>query len=425
MSCRVIEDNDLISKYLNGQLNPEAQDQLELHILECPTCQEAVELYQTVRDEVAVRAHEIRTYRSPRGRLRWSWVAVAALIVIVSGIGFREFALFHRAASPGTLADKGIADKHGAQGSPIASAAPVSSTGTPSNLVPLDESSKRQSAGSGTGRSPSKPPRTVVTTEKTTVAGVPQGLGKNSVDAIPANGRNYIDRTNPTTAQDSAPAIGPDSTALKPGKLPSTASNDAEKAASSRGQASDAITQLAAVRPLPYTFSGVAGSRAFTAGSTRGSHVPASAVSDSAGTNARSGTSGFRTPQGLFQDAMTSYVERHYGEAADLLAEAVRLDPQFAEANLYLGISRLLEGKTGDALPALQSAFAGKKPAVAQAAHFYMGKAYLQLGKLEEAETEFHSAASIDGRLAGEASSLILRLQAIRHAADAPSNVKQ
>jgi len=119
MSCRVIEDNDLISKYLNGQLNPEAQDQLELHILECPTCQEAVELYQTVRDEVAVRAHEIRTYRSPRGRLRWSWVAVAALIVIVSGIGFREFALFHRAASPGTLADKGIADKHGAQGSPI------------------------------------------------------------------------------------------------------------------------------------------------------------------------------------------------------------------------------------------------------------------------------------------------------------------
>ena len=115
---------------------------------------------------------------------------------------------------------------------------------------------------------------------------------------------------------------------------------------------------------------------------------------------------------------MTAYVERRYDAAADLLSEAVRLDPEFTDANLYLGICRLLQGKAADAVAPLRSASQGKKPAAVQAAHFYLGKTYLQLGKLAEAETEFQAAAAIPGRLRGEAAAIIPRLQAIRQTTD-------
>ena len=331
---------------------------------------------------------------APRVRFRWSWVAVAALAVIVSGIGVREFTRSKRVASGPTLADRGTADQHATKDSQTTSAAPVSSTemGTPSKGAPLDES-KRQSTGLAASRSPSKPPRTVVTTQKkideTIVAHstTTDTIGQPRIDNLPINARNYINFTLTEPMLNAAPA-------------------------------NDAITQLATVRPLPYTFSGMAGSQPSKGDSTRVSRTPTSTVAGNAGTNPQPGTGGFTTPEGSFQDAMTAYVERRYDAAADLLSEAVRLDPEFTEANLYLGICRLLQGKAADAIPPLQSASQGKKPAAVQAAHFYLGKTYLQLGKLAEAETEFQAAAAIPGRLRGEAAAIIPRLQAIRQTTD-------
>jgi hypothetical protein len=426
MSCRVLQENDLIPKYLNGQLDPVALDQAELHILECQSCREAVELLLTVRDQVAAHAHEIRSYSVPRGRLRWSWVAVAALIVIVSGIGVREFVLFQGAAArvaqqePPKMVQQEPLTKSEI-GTPVAA-----SSSPPRRGVPEDH-------GSSTSPAPgvSKPKRDDMAASAHNLFrrdttplrpgnpaeghAVPEIASDASRGAAPANS-NHVNSSG-TRGEDKTAVASSVGNAPPSGEIANPATDVVTKAGSAN-EPSNTIAQLAAVRPLPYTFSGVAGSQPSKGGTTRVGHTPTSTVSGNAGTNPRSGTSGFSTPQDFFQDAMTAYVERRYNASADLLVEAVRLDPQFAEANLYLGICRLLQGKAGDAVPPLQSASLGKKPAVVQAAHFYAGKAYLQLGKLAQAETEFHAAAAISGRLTGDASSIIPRLQAIRHAAD-------
>jgi lipopolysaccharide biosynthesis regulator YciM len=112
---------------------------------------------------------------------------------------------------------------------------------------------------------------------------------------------------------------------------------------------------------------------------------------------------------------MTAYVEHRYESATDLLGQAVRMDPQFGEANLYLGICSLLQGNATDAVSPLQSASREKKPTTTQAAHFYLAKAFLKLGRLTDAEAELRAAAAIPGRLTGEANALVQRLQAIQH----------
>ena len=78
MTCRVVDQAEVIPKYLNGQLDPAAQDNFEVHILECPECQDAVELFQSVREQLEASAHEIRSYQVAR-RNRWlSWEGPAA-----------------------------------------------------------------------------------------------------------------------------------------------------------------------------------------------------------------------------------------------------------------------------------------------------------------------------------------------------------
>jgi Tetratricopeptide repeat/Putative zinc-finger len=417
MSCRILQENDLIPKYLNGQLGPVAVDQVELHILECQSCREAVDLLLTVRDEVEAQAHEIRAYSAPRVRFRWSWVAVAALAVIVSGIGVQKFTRSKRAASRTTSAARGPADLRGTQDWHTASAAtpPTTEMGTASKGSP--DGSKRPSTGLAASRSPSKPPQTVVTHAKTIdetiVAGIPKVADKNSAagtssdDATKAASPSGLVETSHTSTTDT---IGQ----RRVDNLPINGRNYINFTLTDML----GVTQLATVRPLPYTFSGMAGSQPSKGGSTKGSRTPTSTVAGNAGTNPQPGTGGFTTPEGSFQDGMTAYVERRYDTAADLLSEAVRLDPEFTDANLYLGICRLLQGKAADAIPPLQSASKGKKPAAVQAAHFYMGKTYLQLGKLAEAEAEFQAAAAIPGRLTGEAAAIVPRLQAIRRAAE-------
>src|SRR3954471_12925863 len=91
MFCRDLEENQIAEKYLNCQLNEAAQDEFELHILECEHCQSSLELLQSVRDDLISRAHELRTYSpaAPR-RVRWTWVTAAALVVLVIACGLLQ-----------------------------------------------------------------------------------------------------------------------------------------------------------------------------------------------------------------------------------------------------------------------------------------------------------------------------------------------
>ena len=85
MLCRDVEENEIAERYLRGQLDSAAQDEFELHILDCSRCLASVELLQAVSEDLASRAPEIRTQASiPEPRARWSWVAVAVLSILVS-----------------------------------------------------------------------------------------------------------------------------------------------------------------------------------------------------------------------------------------------------------------------------------------------------------------------------------------------------
>lgn len=49
-------------------------------------------------------------------------------------------------------------------------------------------------------------------------------------------------------------------------------------------------------------------------------------------------------------------MSRRYDEAIALCCEYIRLDPEFATAHLYLGLSHYHKGRFADALPALHQA---------------------------------------------------------------------
>ena len=166
--------------------------------------------------------------------------------------------------------------------------------GTPSKGAPLDES-KRQSTGLAASRSPSKPPQTVVTTQKkideTIVAGTPKVADKNSAagtssdDATKAASPSGLVETSHSSTTDTIgqPRID---------NLPINGRNYINFTLTepcSSGTRQRCLTQLATVRPLPYTFSGMAGSQPSKGGSTKGSRTPTSTVAGNAGTNPQPG----------------------------------------------------------------------------------------------------------------------------------------
>jgi len=406
MTCRVIDQAEVIPKYLNDQLAPAARDDFEVHILECPECQDMVELFQRVREQLQARAHEIRTYRVARPSLWWSWAAVAACCVIVVVIGFRWVGGLHKLAEfqkgphqipAPTTASPPLVQTAGSGTSPSAPPArkQAGEAGSGNSHIAVTNAPGAASAGSGTS-------------DSGTVQ-VAAGTEKNSQSANP----NEVSTTG-TPEVNKFERAGSDGK-LTPEKGTAAESAVATNATSPTKTRADEIAQLAAVRALPYSFSGLAASQPAGGGVTRGSHSSASAVSGTTGTP-QPGTSGSSTAQDYFRDGMTAYVERRYETAADLLGQAVRLDPEFGEANLYLGICALLQGKAGDAISPLQSASRQKKSAIAQAGHFYLAKAYLKLGQLADAEAELHAAAVLPGRLAGEANALVQRVHALQHA---------
>src|SRR5207248_7914531 len=123
-----------------------------------------------------------------------------------------------------------------------------------------------------------------------------------------------------------------------------SATTSAPEAASTQ-QASEAraaeLFRLGTVEPPPYTFAGFTGA--------------AKAPKSAGKTAATSGSSGEpNTGRALFRKGMVAYVDRRYNAAADLLENALRIEPKAADVNLYLGICRLIQGRPADAVPLLK-----------------------------------------------------------------------
>jgi uncharacterized membrane protein YukC len=100
MECQEFDQRGIAEKYLNGQLDPATLDEFELHILECPSCQQTLELLQTIRDDLAAHAHQIRAHSSAaHGYFRWAWIAITGFVVIAGGIGVRQVLLYRQACA--------------------------------------------------------------------------------------------------------------------------------------------------------------------------------------------------------------------------------------------------------------------------------------------------------------------------------------
>jgi tetratricopeptide (TPR) repeat protein len=160
------------------------------------------------------------------------------------------------------------------------------------------------------------------------------------------------------------------------------------------------LYKLAAVVPPPYTFSGLVAKGKLPDAHDKGKYSSGSTPSD--------------TGRQLFQNAMAGYVEGRYGEAVSFLESAVQKEPKAADVNFYLGVCKLLLGHPQESIAPLKQAVAAGNSPYLQSSHYYLAKAYLQQEKFEEAEGEFHDAATISGRLTSEAKSLLARTQAFR-----------
>ncbi len=97
----------------------------------------------------------------------------------------------------------------------------------------------------------------------------------------------------------------------------------------------------------------------------------------------------------LFHEAMSHYTSTRYGDAARLLDEALAAGDeswhQAAQARLYLGVSRLLDGDPAAALSPLRDAAGSSQIAIAERSRWYLAQAYLLTGEADAAREALHS----------------------------------
>ena len=382
--------HELAEKYLNGQLDPAARDEFEVHILECAQCLRRIEAVQTLRQELAERAHQIRAYSQvERFRFRWHWMTVAAFSLVLCGLGVVELrrmkapqstklhvqpsASTTPATSPNAPATNSQASSSPTENLPVNQRNYVNFTITDSQVSRDKAPSNGSAPSSGLNIKGQRAHSTLVAVDGADAAA-------NSVSA------DHSSVPRPVTVSSQTPPVPEKSQA----------------SAAARDETSKELFRLGTVQAAPYTFSGFASSSGHDAGLEPGA---LSGKLQNSPTN---------QPRPFFRAAMDAYVDRRYADASDLLEQAAKAEPNAPDVNFYLGVCRLLQAKPADAMAPLQSVLADEKLPWAQAAHFYLAKAYIQTGDLALAESHLQAAAGMAGRLKAEAGSELARLQAVR-----------
>jgi TolA-binding protein len=344
----------LLEKYLNGQLDPALQDELEVHLLSCPQCLEHAETLKVIRASLANAPHTTTSAGSQFWRLGWVRIGAAAAVLIMGAI--LVIRLVQDARKPPQTANTPTAIPP----APTAVPSPRNDAG---NTEHPDHPGQRAEKNSRPVKKPdlekqeaqkpdTKTPETQVATEH-----------EPSAPPKPGNGR----------------------------KEPSPGMNDEDAVE---------LYRLAAVQAPPYTF-----------------NQPGGSASPGTGQGTKS-SSAFPSMTGpasaFFQQGMLAYVEGHYDDASRLLEKVVQSQPGAVPANFYLGVCRLLQGHPLESSAPLKAVLAAPASSFTQSAHFYLAKAYLQMAQLEDAEREMQAAAALSGSLTAEAQSLTARIHALR-----------
>jgi len=90
-----------------------------------------------------------------------------------------------------------------------------------------------------------------------------------------------------------------------------------------------------------------------------------------------------------FKTAMEHYLKAEYKAAADSLQHAIEFSPQNYQALFFLGVSRLLSGQTEEAVTELKKITVLPANAYTEETYWYLGKAYLKMGKTSAAKEQF------------------------------------
>jgi hypothetical protein len=115
-----------------------------------------------------------------------------------------------------------------------------------------------------------------------------------------------------------------------------------------------------------------------------------------------------------FRDAMRDYDRGDYVASAKGLAAAARLDPASPQTHFYLGASYLLSGDTDAAVTALQTTIDRGESAFLEDARFYLAKAFIRHGNLDEARAQLLNVASLKGDRERDARSLLAALALVQ-----------
>ena len=442
MVCREVEQDELVAKYVSGKLDPAAQDNFEIHILECESCRTSVEILQAVREDVVARAHEIRASSLvPPRRLRWSWVTVPALVVLVMALGPLQLRkLQHTAVLTAKVqppANTGGPEIIDAQAAKRCAAHPIpqdcfleqSRTNPPVNGRNYINFKQVEVRPKRTSKDGSKKPSLDIAGQRarSNQINIPDddsaSRGTSAyIEYLPQVAPGGTEHHSRIPAAKAGESIGSQLNQqesvlaiLDKLKFPQSLAHDKAFVAELQYLdaprlsvndehlriADDAILSLASVHAPPYTFSGA--SAATHSGGTANSVVAGVANSADQPAMARS----------LFHEAMLAYAEKRYTEAETLLKNAAQSVPGSSEINFYLGICALLGDRANEAIEPLQFVLTRENSPYLQSAHFYLGKAYLQMRDITHAQSELESAAAMPGRLTAEAASTLARLRAV------------
>jgi hypothetical protein len=368
MDCQRITDDELVESYLNGRLDPAVQDELEVHILECPQCLARAEALNAIRANLVPEDRRIVLPVNASRQRQVAWVGVAAALVAMCVVGSY---LFH---------SKGPKPAQTTSTQPQPSRPAPLATEAESNVPAAAGSSKpKQPAVARNLTNPRSP-------HPSTAAAVAAGAAQRP-NVVP----EQTSSQQTVVAQGNSPQAGAstfDFTRRKSSLMEMSQGTNVE------------LYALAAVQPPPYPSSDAA---------------EAGNLSNSAES---SGLASSLLPGGrtLFQDAMAAYREKRYADAAKLLESVVGATPEAVAPNFYLGICRLIEDRPGDAVMPLKNVISAPAGLLTQSAHFYLAKAYLRMGDMAKAESEMQLAAILPGRLASQGRSLAERIHSLRSA---------
>lgn len=366
MNCQSILEGEVAEKYLRGELDPEKQDEFEVHILECSTCLQSVEVLQDMQKDLRERAHEIRAASPAHLSGARYWAFAAASLAVVIGIGVWQWRHQRGGASEARV---------------VRPESPAQEAHSVLPVIPEVEQTKKPES------IPSAHSRPKPTIAKNS-SEAPKSVAQERATEPPKESENS------TQAETAPPKISETVAENKPVPAPARR----QEPELTQEQAVE-LYKLGEVRPAPYSFAGLAGDAKL------GRHIANGAVPGGAAAGAG---------RSAFGEAMVAYLDGHYARAASLLEQAASLEPKAPDINFYHGVCNLLLGHPDEAFSALLEVIQEGKSPLVQPAHIYLARAYLQKMRLKEAESELEAASVLPGPRKQEAANLLRRLRVLR-----------